>query len=138
VNDTISEKPHSDKNDVVCWHYDHISGKVIKGINLMTTLYHVPSRELSPSVEFLLIAKTETYVNKNDGKTKHRSPITKSEYYLRMLKQAVTNQIRFKYEPNNVWFTSVKSAKIHSFIQDATTSVMNYGSIGFCLTCASL
>ena len=106
IDDTISEKPYSDENDIVCWHYDHTSGTVIKGINLMTALYHVPSRELSLPVEFRLIAKTETYVDKKDGKTKRRSPTTKNEYYRAMLQQSVQNQIPFKYVLNDVWFAS--------------------------------
>ncbi len=106
VDDTISEKPYSDENDIVCWHYDHTSGKVIKGINLMTALYHVPSRELSLPVEFRLIAKTETYIDKKDGKTKRRSPTTKNEYYRAMLQQSIQNQIPFKYVLNDVWFAS--------------------------------
>jgi hypothetical protein len=105
VDDTISEKPYSDENDIVCWHYDHTSGKVIKGINLMTALYHVPSCELSLPVEFQLIAKTETYVDKKDGKTKRRSPTTKNEYYRTML----TNQIPFKYVLNDVWFAAAEN-----------------------------
>lgn len=109
LDDTISEKPHSDENDIVCWHYptgtfrDHTSGSVIKGINLMTALYHVSSRALSLPVEFRLIAKTEVYVDKKDGKTKRRSPITKNEYYRMMAQQAVINRIPFKYVLNDIW-----------------------------------
>lgn len=106
VDDTISEKPYSDENDIVCWHYDHTTGRVIKGINLMTALYHVPSRGRSLPVEFHLIAKTEQYVDKKDGKLKRRSPITKNEYYRMMLQQAVINKIPFKYVLNDVWFAS--------------------------------
>ncbi|BCX03046.1 MAG: hypothetical protein KatS3mg053_0984 [Candidatus Roseilinea sp.] len=106
VDDTISEKLYSDENDIVCWHYDHTSGEVLKGINLMTALYHVPSRGLSLPVEFRLIAKTEQYVDKKSGKTKRRSPITKNEYYRMMLQQAVINQIPFKYVLNDVWFAA--------------------------------
>jgi len=106
VDDTISEKPYSDENDIVCWHYDHTSGTVVKGINLMTVLYHVPSCGLSLPVEFQLIAKTETYVDKKDGTTKRRSPTTKNEYYRAMLQQAVANQIPFSYVLNDVWYAS--------------------------------
>jgi hypothetical protein len=106
VDDTISEKPYSDENDIVCWHYDHTSGNVIKGINLLTALYHVPSRGLSLPVEFHLIAKTEQYVDKKDGQTKRRSPITKNEYYRQMLQQAVLHRIPFTYVLNDVWFAS--------------------------------
>jgi hypothetical protein len=104
VDDTISQKPYSDENDIVCWHYDHASAEVVKGINLITALYH--SRGLSLPVEFQLIAKTEQYVDKKDGKTKRRSPITKNEYYRMMLQQAVINKIPFKYVLNDVWFAS--------------------------------
>lgn len=110
VDDTISEKPYSDENDIVCWHYDHTSGEVIKGINLMTALYHVPGRTggpgLSLPVEFHLIAKTEQYVDKKDGKTKRRSPITKNQYYRMMLQQAVINKIPFAFVLNDVWFAA--------------------------------
>lgn len=119
VDDTISEKPYSDENDIVCWHYDHTTGNVVKGINLLTALYHVPSRAegseepeepeepgLSLPVEFRLIAKTEAYIDKKTGQTKRRSPITKNEYYRQMLQQAVINRIPFKYVLNDVWFAS--------------------------------
>lgn len=26
VDDSISEKPHTDENEIVCWHYDHTNG----------------------------------------------------------------------------------------------------------------
>lgn len=104
VDDTISEKPYSDENDIVCWHYDHTSGSVLKGINLMTVLYD--SQELALPIQFQLIAKTEKYVDKKDGKTKRRSPVTKNEYYRQMLQQAINNQIPFKYVLNDVWFAS--------------------------------
>ena len=38
VDDSISEKPHTDENEIVCWHYDHSSGQTIKGINFITAL----------------------------------------------------------------------------------------------------
>ncbi len=81
VDDTISEKPYGDENDIVCWHYDHTTGDVIKGINLLTALYHVPSRGptgLSLPVAFHLIAKTESYVDKKVARpsAEVRSPRT--------------------------------------------------------------
>jgi hypothetical protein len=34
IDDSISEKPHTDENDIICWHYDHTSGQNIKGSTL--------------------------------------------------------------------------------------------------------
>ena len=39
-DDTISEKMWTDENEVVCWHYDHAKGRLVKGINLLNALYH--------------------------------------------------------------------------------------------------
>ncbi len=26
IDDSISEKPHTDENEIICWHYDHCGG----------------------------------------------------------------------------------------------------------------
>ena len=39
-DDTIQEKAWTDENDLICWHYDHVSGRTVKGINLLNALYH--------------------------------------------------------------------------------------------------
>jgi len=40
VDDSIAEKPYPDENELICWHYDHSQQRSIKGINLVTCLYH--------------------------------------------------------------------------------------------------
>lgn len=40
VDDSIAEKPYTDENDIICWHYDHSKDRMIKGINFLTALYH--------------------------------------------------------------------------------------------------
>ena len=107
VDDSIAEKPYTDENDIICWHYDHTSGGSVKGINFLTALYH--ARELSLPVGFTVIAKTEHYIDKKDGKAKRRSPISKNESYRTMLQQAVTNRIPFRYVLNDVWYASAEN-----------------------------
>jgi hypothetical protein len=107
IDDSIEEKPYTDENDIVCWHYDHSKDRTLKGINFMTALYH--SSGMSLPVGFTLIAKTDQYVDKKDGKTKRRSPVTKNDYARQMLEQAVDNQIPFKYVLNDVWFASAEN-----------------------------
>lgn len=104
VDDSIAEKPYTDENDIICWHYDHSKDRMIKGINFMTALYH--SAALSLPVGFELIAKTEHYVDPKDGTEKRRSKVSKNELYQKMLKQLVRNQILFEYVLNDVWFAS--------------------------------
>ena len=107
VDDSISEKPYTDENDIVCWHYDHSQQRTVKGINFLTALYH--SQGVSLPVGFALIAKTEHYVDKKDGKEKRRSRITKNEHYRTLLEQAVQNQIPFRYVLNDVWYSAAEN-----------------------------
>jgi len=65
-------------------------------------------------VGFSLIAKTGFYLDKKDGKQKRRSPKTKNEHYQELLRQAVHNQIPFRYGLNDVWYASANNMK---FIQ---------------------
>jgi hypothetical protein len=106
IDDSIEEKPYTDENEIVCWHYDHCQGRSIKGINFMTALYH--SKGLSIPVSFQLIAKTETVVDKS-GKQNRRSPKTKNEYYREMLKACKQNNFAFCYILNDVWFSSAEN-----------------------------
>ena len=35
VDDTIHEKPYSDENELICWHYDHSTGPTVTDINIL-------------------------------------------------------------------------------------------------------
>jgi hypothetical protein len=107
VDDSIAEKPYTDENDIICWHYDHTTGGMTKGINFVTTLYHVQG--ISLPVGFTVVAKTEHYTDTKDDKPKRRSPVSKNASYRTMLEQAITNRIPFQYVLNDVWFASAEN-----------------------------
>ena len=109
VDDSIVEKPYTDENEIICWHYDHAKGKTIKGINFVSTLYLAQGVALP--VAFELVAKTETYIDKKTGKERRKSKITKNERYRQMLKQVSLNQIPFHYVLNDLWFASAENMR---------------------------
>jgi len=104
IDDSIEEKPYTDENDIVCWHYDHSKERNIKGINFLSMLYH--NRGISLPIGFQLVAKTEAYLDKKTGKMKRRAPVTKNEMARQMIAQAVKNQILFRarFVRCLVWF----------------------------------
>lgn len=104
VDDSISEKPHTDENDIIAWHYDHTKGYSVKGINFVTALYHVG--DVSLPVNYHLVQKTEFYIDKKTKQEKRRSPVTKNDVYRDLLRQVKQNQIPFRYVLNDVWFAS--------------------------------
>lgn len=107
VDDSIAEKPYTDENDIICWHYDHSQQRNVKGINFVTSLYH--SQGVSLPVGFELVEKTERYIDAKTGKEKRRSNRTKNEMYRDLMQQAVKNQIPFKYALNDIWFASAEN-----------------------------
>jgi hypothetical protein len=102
-DDSIEEKPYTDENDIICWHYDHCQGRNIKGINFITALYH--NKGMSIPVSFQIISKTEKVIDKS-GNEKRKSPKSKNEYLRDMLKACIQNNITFGYVINDVWFAS--------------------------------
>lgn len=109
IDDRIAEKPDTDENDLVCWQYRHRHGSMVKGINFLTALYHI--QDISLPVGVTLIAKTELYIDKKDGKPKRRSPVEKKGYLRAMVQPAVHNPIAFRYVLNNVWFASAENMR---------------------------
>jgi hypothetical protein len=112
IDDSIEEKPYTDENDIVCWHYDHSKDRMLKGINFLTALYS--SQGVSVPVGFHVVAKTEKYTDAKTQKEKRRSPVSKNEVCHELIKQAVRNRIPFRCVLFDVWFAS---AETMSFIK---------------------
>ena len=36
LDDCIQEKPYTDENEIVCWHYSHAKGGHVKGVNILS------------------------------------------------------------------------------------------------------
>lgn len=109
IDDSIAEKPFTDENEIICWHYDHAKGVTVKGINFMTALYE--AQGIALPVAFELVAKMETYLDPKSGKKKRKSPETKNERYRRMLQAVYDNRIPFRYVLNDLWFASAENMR---------------------------
>lgn len=107
VDDSIVEKPYTDENDIICWHFDHAKGGTVKGINFLTALYQ--AQGIALPVTFELVSKTERYLDDKTGKEKRKSSETKNDRYRRMLRSTVQNRIPFKYVLNDLWFASAEN-----------------------------
>ena len=38
LDDSIEEKPYTDENEIMCWHYSHAKGTHVKGVNILSCL----------------------------------------------------------------------------------------------------
>jgi hypothetical protein len=109
IDDSIMEKPYTDENEIVCWHFDHTQGTTVKGINFITVLYE--AQGITLPVAFELVAKTERYQDEKTGQEKRRSPVTKNETYRRLLQVTSANRIPFRYVLNDLWFASAENMR---------------------------
>src|SRR6266540_988486 len=76
-DDTIQQKPYTDENEVMCWHYDHTKGRAVQGFNLLNCLYHV--NDITIPVAFELIKKPVEYCDLKTRKRKRASLYTKND-----------------------------------------------------------
>lgn len=109
IDDSIEEKPYTDENEIICWHYDHSKGRTVKGINFITTLYY--AQEVMLPVAFEIVSKTETYIDPKTGKEKRKSKITKNKHARQMLQVVSNNKIPFKYVLTDIWFASAENMR---------------------------
>lgn len=104
VDDTIEEKPSTDENDIVCWHFDHCKGKAVKGVNIVSLLYY--SQGVSLPVGFTIVDKKIIRTDPKTGKEKRVSSKNKNEHFRKMLLTARKNNILYQYVLGDVWYAS--------------------------------
>jgi hypothetical protein len=106
-DDTIQEKQWTDENEIMCWHYDHCSGRTVKGINLLNALYH--SGDVSIPVAFEVIRGPIQFSEIATRKIKRAGTVTKNELMRQMIAQCVQNQLKFRYVLMDCWFAAKKN-----------------------------
>lgn len=111
-DDSISHKPHTDENDIICWHYDHAQGKNVKGINILTTFYHTQANDqpLRVPIAFDIVTKYE-YSDIQSKKVKRKSSVTKNELMRSQITIAIKNAVKFSYVLADSWFSSSENMK---------------------------
>lgn len=104
LDDTVEEKPYTDESELVNWHFDHVTNRTVKGINLLSALYL--SRDVSLPVAFHLVHKTELVTDKKTGKDRWQSKQTKNEIAREMIAAVRQKQIPFRYVLADAWFSA--------------------------------
>ena len=98
------EKPYTDENDLICWHYDHSQSRTVKGINLLNCVYHAD--EVSLPVTYELITKPVLYTDVKTRRVKRKSLVTKNDLMRDMLSVCKRNRIKYRYVLADSWFSA--------------------------------
>src|SRR5512134_178350 len=93
-DDTIQEKPWTDENELICWHFDHCQNRTVKGLNLLNALYH--SDGISIPVDFRLVHKPLQFCEVATRQIKRASEVTKNQLLQEMLLPCIHHQLKFR------------------------------------------
>jgi hypothetical protein len=105
-DDSIEEKPYTDENELICWHWDHVFNRPAKGVNFLTALVDAQGMRLPCSVEF--VKKDRWATDKKTGKLKRESGKTKNEMFREMVGQCHKN-FTFDYLVCDSWYSGVEN-----------------------------
>lgn len=103
-DDTIQEKAWTDESELMCWHFDHCSGRTVRGINLLNALYHCNGRSIP--VAFELVKKPIQYSDIATRKLKRKGEKTKNEMMREMIEVCLQNDLKFRFVLMDSWFSS--------------------------------
>lgn len=109
IDDSIEEKPYTDENEMVTWHFSHTDHATVKGVNFLTALYYTGT--VSLPVCFELVTKDQVHEDPKTGKTSKKSALTKNDRYRKMLEACVKNDLPFRYVLNDIWFASAENMR---------------------------
>lgn len=104
IDDSIEPKPYSKTNSLINWHYDHCSGKSVKGVNFVNAYYYSPDYDMGLPVGVEYVRKDQQVVTRQ-GTVRYRSDETKNEMMRRMVRHS-GNNVHFRYVLADSWFSS--------------------------------
>ena len=107
IDESVEAKPYTDENELICWHYDHVSGKNIKGVSMLTGLYHSGGMSVPVGAEF--ITKPIKITNKQ-GRQVRKSRIGKNDLFRKITGHAFNN-LHFAYVLSDSWFGNSENMK---------------------------
>jgi hypothetical protein len=106
-DDTIQERAWTDESELICWHFDHCSGRTVKGVNLLNAVYH--SQGATIPVAFELVKKPIQYCDLASKRVRRKSEKTKNELLREMIEACLRNDLKFLYVLLDSWFSSAEN-----------------------------
>lgn len=109
IDDSLLHKQYSKINEVVCWHFDHVSGKSVKGI-MMLNFHYTDESAISIPLGYEVITKTEDVWSEEYQKFIKKSLFTKNEIMQDKLKILHHhNEVKYKYILMDKWFLTASN-----------------------------
>ncbi len=113
IDDFIIPKPHSTMNEMINYHFDHTQGKSVRGINVISFLYHSNTSDVQLPIAYEIVTKPISFIDPTTGKEKRRSKISKNEMIQdRLTFLTLRNHVKYRYVVFDTWFSSNPNFKL--------------------------
>ena len=133
VDDFIEHKPHSAENEIISYHYDHVSGESKKGINMVSFTYvnHEEEQKIKLPIAFEIVRKDivvtkmvkDKRTKKFKEKTTRQATIGKNELLRNRLKILThQNNVQYSHVTFDSWYSSAEN--ITFIVQDLKKQVV--------------
>lgn len=108
LDDSVEAKPYTDENELISWHYDHVSGRSVKGVNQLSVLFYRSGVSIPIGLEFV---KKDQWAESKSGKPKRKSSVSKQHHFRNLTKQASFNLQGIDYVLADKWFASAENMR---------------------------
>ena len=108
LDDSVEAKPYTDENALITWHYDHVTGRSVKGVNQLSALLYRGDISVPIGIEFVKKDKLEKLAN---GKTKRSASVSKQVHFRNLVQKANENLMQIDYVLADKWFASAENMR---------------------------
>jgi hypothetical protein len=123
IDDTISEKPYTDINEINQYFHSGLKNDTVKGINIITALLSYKNKEyvikensnnddkyINIPVDYKIVKKDIEYIDE-EGKTKYRSSISKNALFREMIGNSINKKLIYSHILADSWYCNVDNIK---------------------------
>ncbi|WHQ46494.1 MAG: hypothetical protein MTP17_03230 [Candidatus Midichloria sp.] len=87
LDDSIEERPYTNENEIMCWHYSHAKGRHVKRINILSCLVGA----VTLPVSYKIVHKEIVFYDTESKKVKKKASMTRNEHFRNLIKQSHIN-----------------------------------------------
>lgn len=102
IDDFICEKPYSKISDINCYHYSHMKGRCLKGVEIISALF--AGEDINVPVDYKIISKPTEFCDIETKRLKRKSLVSKNVLARELIQSSLDKELNISYITADSWF----------------------------------
>ena len=102
IDDFICEKPYSKISDINCYHYSHMKGRCLKGVEILSALY--AGENINIPIDYKIISKPVEFCDIETKRLKRKSLVSKNVLAREIIQNCIDKKLKISYITADSWF----------------------------------